>query len=236
MKPAVTSLCLAVLMGAASVAGYAARPTAKAGAARPAGFLTALVPTQFGEWAEVREQTLQVVNPQTQALIDTLYKETLTRTYVNRQGYRIMLSMAYGDDQTGGLAAHRPEVCYPAQGFKLGAVEDIVVPTAFGGIDATRLATRLGPRNEPVTYWLTTGDRVVKTTLDKRIAQIRLGLTGQIPDGLLFRVSSIDPDNARGFAMQQKFSADLLGAVPAAARKQLSGLGAEPASRGNGAG
>jgi len=235
MKPTVTALCLASLMCAVSVAGYAARPTAKAGAVRPAGFLKALVPTTFGDWSEVREQAVQVVNPQTQQLIDTIYKDTLTRVYVNSQGYRIMLSMAYGDDQTGGLAAHKPEVCYPAQGFKLGAIEDTVVSTAFGDVAATRLATQLGVRNEPVTYWLTTGDRVVKTTLDKRIAQIRLGLTGQIPDGLLFRVSSIDPDNARGFEMQRKFSADLLGAVDPAARKQLSGLDPAAASGGRGA-
>ena len=79
-------------------------------------------------------------------------------------------------------------------------------------------------RNEPVTYWLTVGDQIIKSKFDKRIAEIRLGLTGQIPDGLLFRVSSIDNDNARGFAMQQKFAADMMAAVPAATRKQLSGL------------
>jgi len=77
---------------------------------------------------------------------------------------------------------------------------------------------------QPVTYWLTVGDQVIKNTLDKRIAEIRLGLTGQIPDGLLFRISSIDNDNARGFEMQRKFAAEMMSAVPAAARKQLSGL------------
>ncbi len=224
MKPANVSIFLAVLMLAASVGGYAAKPAAKAGGSRPSISLVAIVPTQFGEWRELRENAVQVINPQTQALLDKLYSQILTRTYENAQGYRIMLSLAYGDDQTGGLAAHRPEVCYPAQGFKLGAVSDAPLPTPFGSIDARRLSTRLGARNEPVTYWLTTGDQVVKTTFDKRLAQIRLGLTGQIPDGLLFRVSSIDNDDARGFAMQQKFTADLLNSVSPTARKQLSGL------------
>ena len=76
-----------------------------------------------------------------------------------------------------------------------------------------------------MTYWLTVGDQVIQTALQKRMAQIKLGLTGQIPDGLLFRISSIDNDNARAFALQQKFAADLMAAVPGAARKQLSGLG-----------
>ena len=54
-----------------------------------------------------------------------------------------------------------------------------------------------------MTYWLTVGDQVIRNKFDKRMAEIRLGLTGQIPDGLLFRISSIDDDPARAFAMQQ---------------------------------
>jgi EpsI family protein len=167
---------------------------------------------------------VQVVNPQTQELLDKLYSQLLTRTYIHRNGYRIMLSMAYGDDQRGGLQAHRPEVCYPAQGFKLGAISDGPLATAYGNIDVRRLRTSLGPRNEPVTYWLTVGDRVIRSSFEKRVEEIRLGLTGQIPDGLLFRVSSIDPDATRAFAMQQQFTAEMMASVPAETRRQLSGL------------
>jgi len=71
---------------------------------------------------------------------------------------------------------------------------------------------------------LTVGDQVIQSTMDKRIAEIRLGLTGQIPDGLLFRISSIDNDTKRAYDMQQQFTAQLLSAVPPVARKQLSGL------------
>ena len=182
------------------------------------------MPRGFGEWVELPDQKAQVVNPQTKELLDKLYSQVLTRTYVNKEGYRIMLSMAYGDDQRGGLQAHRPEVCYPAQGFKLGRTEDGSLATNFGTIEVRRLTTTLGPRDEPVTYWLTVGDQVIKNKFDKRMAEIRLGLTGLIPDGLLFRVSSIDRDSARAFALQQKFAADLLAAVPAETRRQLSGL------------
>lgn len=226
MKANSTALTLAVLMCAASVGGIAARPSAKAADKGSAVSLETMVPRGFGEWAELREQNVQVVNPQTKELLDKLYSQLLTRTYVNKQGYRIMLSMAYGDDQRGGLQAHRPEVCYPAQGFKLSKVEDGALATSFGSIEVRRLSTSLGARNEPVTYWLTVGDQIIKSNFDKRIAEIRLGLTGQIPDGLLFRISSIDDDTTRAFAMQQKFAADMMAAVPPVARRQLSGLGA----------
>ena len=232
MKMNQSAVLMAILMCGASVGSIALRPSAKAADKGNAVSLETMVPKGFGEWSELPERGTQVVNPQTKELLDKLYSQLLTRTYVNKQGYQIMLSMAYGDDQRGGLQAHRPEICYPAQGFKLGKVEDGPLATSYGNIEVRRLSTSLGPRNEPVTYWLTVGDQIIKTKMEKRIAEIRLGLTGQIPDGLLFRISSIDNDTARAFAMQQKFTADMMGAVPAPTRKQLSGLGtpAAPAS------
>jgi EpsI family protein len=225
MKLKSTAWVLAGLMCGAALAGVAGRPSTHreetgGGAIR----LETAVPKGFADWTELPDQGGQVVNPQTQELLDKLYSQILTRTYVNKDGYRIMLSMAYGDDQRGGLQAHRPEVCYPAQGFKLGRVEDGPLATSFGNIEVRRLQTSLGQRNEPVTYWLTVGDHVIRNSVEKRLVEIRLSLTGQIPDGLLFRISSIDKDPARAFAMQQKFAADLMAAVPAETRRQLSGL------------
>jgi EpsI family protein len=228
-------LLAGAVMGLASIGGLLARPSAKAASKGLGISLEAAVPKSFGPWRLLPDVSVQVVNPQTQQLLDTLYSQVLTRTYVNDKGYRIMLSMAYGDDQRGGLQAHKPEVCYPAQGFQLAKVEDGTLATAFGNIDVRRLSTSLGSRNEPVTYWLTVGDQIVRTTLDKRMAQIRLGLTGQIPDGLLFRISSIDADDRRAFSAQQEFVADLLAAVPPDSRRQLSGL-ASPGPRVDGQG
>ncbi|MEP7301475.1 MAG: exosortase-associated protein EpsI, B-type [Caldimonas sp.] len=228
MKTNHIALALAATMFCVSAAGLAVRPSAKAVDKGHAISLETVVPKRFADWVELPERGTLVVNPQTQQLLDKLYSQILTRTYANKEGYLIMLSMAYGDDQRGGLQAHRPEVCYPAQGFRLGKVEEGALATSFGSIDVRRLTTSLGSRNEPVTYWLTVGDQVIRSTLDKRIAEIRLGLTGQIPDGLLFRISSIDNDPARAFAMQQKFAADMMSAVPGETRKQLSGLAGPP--------
>ena len=224
MKMNRIAMTVAILMCTVSVASIVARPNVKASENGAGISLEAVVPKGFGEWTELPDQSVQVVNPQTKELLDKLYSQILTRSYVNKQGYRIMLSMAYGDDQRGGLQAHRPEVCYPAQGFKLGKVEDGLLATSYGTIDVRRLITSIGTRNEPITYWLTVGDQIIRTKFEKRIAQIRLGLTGQIPDGLLFRVSSIDNDNDNAFKMQQRFVADMMASVPAPARKQLSGL------------
>jgi EpsI family protein len=216
-----TAWILAVLMCGAAIAGVASKPERTA-----SNFpkLETAVPKQFGEWTVVPEQTGMLVDPETKKLLDSIYDQILTRIYVDKQGYRIMLSMAYGSDQRGGLQAHRPEVCYPAQGFKVLSLVDGDLGTANGAIHVRRLTTNMGPRDEPVTYWLTVGDHIIRNKFEKRIMELRLMLTGQIPDGLLFRVSSIDKDDKRAFDMQQRFVDDLLGAVPAETRRQLSGI------------
>jgi len=219
------SIVLAGLMALAAVSGIAARPTPKPPGSAPSYILEDTVPKQFGDWKLLPQAAAQVVNPQTQELLDKLYSQILTRTYVNPQGYRVMLALAYGDEQRGDLTAHKPEVCYPAQGFKLHSNDPAELATPFGGIAARRLSTSLGPRQEPVTYWFTMGDTAVKSKFQQRMVEVRMGLTGQVPDGLLFRVSSIDESPERAYRMHDAFVADLLKAVSPRDRQRLSGLG-----------
>lgn len=219
---------LAGLMGAASVGAMIATPTARIAEQGPKIVLEDMVPRQFGEWREEPQKVAQVINPQTQQLLDRLYSQILTRTYVNGDGYRVMLSIAYGGDQREGMEAHKPEVCYPAQGFSLEDSQPTELATPYGAISARRLYTTLGARKEPVTYWYTVGNRTVGGGVKKKLVEMSFGLTGKIPDGLLFRVSSIDPERERAYRRQDEFIGQLLGSVPPADRLRLSGLG-EPA-------
>lgn len=222
MKVAFT---MAVLMCATSIAAYFARPSTNAATLAPKIQLETAVPKQFGQWRVEQAQTATVVNPQTQQLLDKLYSQLLTRTYVDEKGYRVMLSLAYGDDQRGGLQAHKPEVCYPAQGFTLHKNVAAEIDTPFGKVPGRRLGTQLGARVEPVTYWFAVADRAVTSRFERRWAEIRLGLTGQVPHGLLFRVSSIDSDADRAYREQDRFVSELLAAVSETDRVRLSGLG-----------
>jgi EpsI family protein len=225
VMPSRAAFFVAALMFAASVGAIVAKPTAKLADERPPVKLEVMVPKQFGDWREEPQQYAQVINPQTQELLDSLYSDLLSRTYVNASGYRIMLSLAYGSDQRGSLQAHKPEVCYPAQGFDLKKNEAGALTTSFGTIPVRRLLTTMGPREEPLIYWFTVGDKAIQGTIEKRLVDLRYGLTGRIPDGLLFRVSSIDGDPGRAYEMQTAFVNQLLQAVGPAERKRLSGLG-----------
>ena len=60
-----------------------------------------------------------------------------------------------------------------------------------------------------------------QTRFEHRLAEIRLGLTGQVPYGLLFRVSSIDGDADRAYREHDRFVGELLAAVSAADRMRL---------------
>jgi EpsI family protein len=182
------------------------------------------VPAEFGDWRHEAAASISVVNPETKALLDKIYSQILTRTYVNKSGQRVMLSVAYGSDQRGALQAHKPEICYPAQGFAVTSLTSGTIVTPMGNVDATRMVAVKGNRFEPVTYWFTVGDQRVKNAMERRIVELKSIMTGQIPDGLLFRVSSIDRDAKMGFATQDLFVNQLFSALEPAARSRLAGM------------
>lgn len=190
----------------------------------PAIVLETAIPQQFGDWKVVSNGTGIVTNPELQDIINRLYSQVLARTYVNSAGYHVMLSIVYGEDQRGGLQAHQPEVCYPAQGFKVLSNELADIRTPFGNIAGRRLVTRQGSRHEPVTYWFSVNARPLTGWLERRLEVVRLVLTGQVPDGVLFRVSSLDPDPQRALRIQEGFVADMLPKLSDAARNRVSGL------------
>jgi EpsI family protein len=221
VRVAVIAACL---MCATSLLALIVAPDPQAPSGAPAIDLESAIPRRFGDWREAPARAVQVVNPQAQAMLDRLYSQLLSRTYVDSRGYAVMLSLAYGDDQRGGLRAHMPDVCYPAQGFQLLDKQASQLETHGGAIQVQRLKTQQGTRVEPVTYWFALADRVVSGRFEQRWTEIKLALTGQIPHGLLFRVSSIDTDAATAFLEQDRFVRDLLGAMPEAERRRISGL------------
>ncbi len=225
-KPATRAYRRAFLLagGMATVAALAAagRHRASQGQRATPPNLQANIPLVIGHWQYVPAAP-QVVNPQTQQILDSLYSEVVARTYIDPQRYHLMMSVAYGHDQRGGLEAHRPEVCYPAQGFVLEDQHDDVLSTRYGQLQVRRLRTALGARQEPITYWFAMADTQNASAFDKRMARLRAALTGAIPDGILLRMSSIDPDAKRAWAMHDAFIAALFEALPSHIRARVLG-------------
>ena len=184
--------------------------------------LETMIPKQIGDW-HVDDSLLPVLaNPDKQTLIDKLYSQTLSRTYVNGNGERIMLSIAYGSNQSDGLQVHKPDFCYPAQGFQITKKSSEILATDFGRVPVKRLLAVQDTRVEPVTYWITIGDTLAANALQWKLAQLKYGLTGKIPDGLIFRISSLGAE-AIAYPLQEEFVKLLLRDLPPKSRLRLIG-------------
>ena len=137
-----------------------------------------------------------------------------------------MLSVAYGGDQSDGLTVHIPEVCYVGQGFKLASARDSVVSVPGQTIPVRELMMTMGNRLEPVTYWVLMGDEATVSNTQRRLVAIRYGLHRLIPEGMLVRVSSINPDKEAAFALHRVFINDLVLAVPESTKVRIVGRAA----------
>jgi EpsI family protein len=220
----VRGMALALLMVGTALAGEALRPTYRLSEHKSAIKLETQVPEAFGDWRLDRSITPVVPDPSLQAALDVLYSQTLARTYVNNQGQRVMLSIAYGSDQSNeATAVHRPEFCYSAQGFRVEGAGATELSIGALRVPAQRLVGKLGPRIEPITYWVTLDEQATLPGIGRRIQQLRYGLKGQIPDGMLMRVSSISPVQSEAFLSQQSFLSQLYTALPAEVRTRYFG-------------
>jgi EpsI family protein len=224
----VRAVVLAGVMLAASLTAMFMTPTRYLADRAPREKLAQMVPKQFGAWSVDNSIVPIPPSPDLQQVLDATYDEVVALTYRNTAGQRVMLSLAYGRNQHKGMNTHRPEVCYPAQGFRVtqSAVQGRLPVAAPGGkfeLPLTRLVAAMNQRNEPISYWLLVGDTVTPFGYAQRWVTLQHGLRGEIPDGVLVRVSSIDSKNSEAFALQDAFIRDLLSALPEASLARLVG-------------
>ena len=212
----------------ATILGFAFVPRAAMVHDGPPLDLARMIPKRFGGWQTVDTAPL-IVNPETQAAIDRIYNQVLSRTYVDAQGQVMMLSIAYGARQGNSLQLHKPEVCYPSQGFTLlQGPEVVAIALPQGELPVRRLVAERGARVEPITYWIKIGDAVAGDSLSWKLDRLKYGLTGVVPDGLIFRVSTITRDDRRAYALETRFIRSLLGHLPSASRQRLIGRTEQP--------
>lgn len=223
-RPVRQALAMVLAMVVVALLSQAGKPVHKLAEQRPRYDLEQVIPQSFGDWRVLRAGGVVLPDPSVLANLQKLYTQTLSRAYVNSRGTVIMLSIAYGDDQRAAMAVHYPEVCYPAQGFQVRSNRVDTMATPHGTLPVRRLETELSrQRYEPVTYWVTIGDRISLGGFERRMIELEYGLQRVIPDGLLFRVSSVNRDTAQAFRDQDAFTRDLIAALPAASRNWLAG-------------
>ncbi len=134
-----------------------------------------------------------------------------------------MLSIAYGAQQAAGLELHLPEVCYRYAGFAVGGRHIVELDVNGQRISATRLVAELPQRPEVVTYWIVLGGESIADGNSFRLRRLANAVRRRSADGLLVRVSSLDPDAERAHALQMKFLSDMWLLMSKADRELLVG-------------
>ena len=212
-QPFVISLILGILMALSSALTVLVTPKILNAGQQGKFDLEAIIPGEFSGWKVDLSGRSLLVSADVKDFISKIYSQELNRTYINKQGDRVMLTIAYGSDQSTDLHVHRPEVCYATAGFDIGEKTKTVVDTSIGQIPVMRLVAKLGPRNEPITYWIRVGDSLTRGWFEQKMAAFGYGLSGKVPDGLLFRLSTISNDEQDSYRIQQEFLNALLQAV-----------------------
>lgn len=216
-----------VLLGAMAGTAWASeafKPRERLSLTKPPIQLAQQVPTKLDGWVVDTSIMPLVADASLQSKLDALYSQLLARTYVNAAGQRVMLSIAYGADQSSeSTAVHRPEFCYSAQGFRVRGVGRHKLSVGTRQIDVLRLVGEMGSRFEPITYWVTLDEKASLPGLSRKLDQLSYGLKGQIPDGMLVRVSTVGLPEAQSFAVQEQFLEALYQGLAPAVRTRYFG-------------
>ena len=222
LKPWLVAMALAVMAGSVVLAEYL-RPDRYWADKIGTPEFESIMPASFGDWVALPNSNQRVVNPVVEESLKRIYSQTFSRAYIHKPtGRVIMLSIAYGRDQTNDTQLHTPDQCYPSQGFKVHSFTHTDIATKLGTVRAVRLETSMGDRVEPLTYFLRVGEGVARSSKERNLERIRLALQGYLTDGMLFRVSEVTR-NPDAFDLQQRFINEALLAVEPSKRRFLTG-------------
>jgi EpsI family protein len=181
------------------------------------------LPARFGVWQQVANPVAQVSvsTNATDPNMNQPYDQLVMRGYRNDVGQTIFLAVAWGESQRQEIKIHRPELCYPAQGYRVSSLTD----TRFEGVGKSdapvtgkRMTVHYGGTTDAVVYWIRIGSVFSDSAWETRGHIVREGLKGRIPDGILVRASmrtdgkpeSLD----RAFRQLEGFAVDLARAAP----------------------
>jgi EpsI family protein len=148
-----------------------------------------LMPSSVGPWQA--EPTGAFVLP-ADAGLSTTYDQIATRRFTAPTGPDVMFLIAHGAAQSGLMRVHRPEVCYGASGFQIRGLHSLNLDVEPGrNITAQTFVGVRDDRVENVLYWTRIGAFFPGNLMAQRLVMLRLGLLGQIPDGVLVRMSCL---------------------------------------------
>jgi EpsI family protein len=185
--------------------------------------LGALIATEIGPWRYISPVGVIVAREDEGEPVDG-YDQVLTRVYDAPGLPSIMLLLAYGSTQGGSLQLHRPETCYPGQGFKLSDFTELNFEFLRGQkVHARRFTASRDDRIERIVYWTRISRSFPRNTAEEYAAIFAGVFSGVIPDGLLVRISTLGGDIPASDAAIARFARDMVQSASASGRTILLG-------------
>ncbi len=176
------------------------------------------IPDRIGGWKSRKSQQI-VLPPQDDS--NQLYENQETRIYEGVGLPAVMLLIAHSSIQQNDVQVHRPEVCYPASGFPVISTEPTQISYRGREFAGRELLADRGGLHERVIYWIRVGDSFPTTWRKQRIDMALSNLSGVVPDGVLFRVSTIEEPEKSTSAILRIFIEEFLGNVAPSFRQSV---------------
>jgi EpsI family protein len=180
------------------------------------------IPRTIDQWKEVKSPFLVV--PADMGVgnsISSPYDEVMTRIFADDKGRIVTLTLAWGKTQQQEVKVHRPELCYPAQGFSVQKLVDHQFRLGASGLDdpiGKRMVAKMDGELELVSYWIRIGSNYSAGAWSTRWNIYQQGMSGVIPDGILVRVSTRIPSSQTpsesDFLQHEEFMKALLKTSP----------------------
>lgn len=172
----------------AGALSHLASPKVSAKPITQAGFRDA-IPSKVGGWTSRKSQEV-VLPPQDES--NELYENQETRIYEGPGLPSIMFLVAFSSIQQNDVQVHRPEVCYPASGYPIISTSETKIAYRDRKFSGRELVADRGGLSERIIYWIRVGDFFPTAWREQRIDMALANLSGTVPDGVLFRVSTLE--------------------------------------------
>lgn len=193
--------------------------------------LSDIFPDQFADWT-IDPQSLPVVRTASggERILEA-YDQLLERTFVDSNGYRVMLSVASSYGSAASMQLHMPQVCYSANGYRVSELAPGTLNLSDRDLSVRRMRAEMPGRIEPLTYWAVVAERVATEYFltgserwEFRRRRLMYALRREPVSGMLVRVSSIDPQTQRAHTIQARFSNAMLRAIDPGYRAKVIGV------------
>jgi exosortase D (VPLPA-CTERM-specific) len=201
--PASRGLIAAALLTAGLSAAWVLAPAQQAGAVERDPF--SLFPREFAGWSGASV----ALDPQVEVTLGA--DDYLAAYYRNPdEAGAIDFFLSYYRSQTEGSAIHSPEVCLPAGGWEVFAIEPATLSlpqTSFGTFEVNRAVIQKGMDKQLVYYWFEGRGRRITNDFAAKFYTVADSMTAGRTDGGLVRVITpiLQGDEAAADARLQRF-------------------------------